>query len=125
MVRNIKDKLFYQYIYERNNGYVIQYKNEVYGWYPDLATALFDRDRFIMVDWNFSLFVELPDIPNPYEHMELPPLSHDKEYIVRIPETWRVQKRVNGKTQYYGTFKSYEEAKTRRDELIANGWCKE
>lgn len=125
MVKDKRDKFFYQYIYERNNGYVIQYKNEVYGWYPDLPTALYDRDRFMMVDWNFNLFVELPDVPNPYLHMELPPLNHDKEYIVHVPEHWRVQRKVDGKMKYYGSFRSYNEAKARRDELIINGWCNE
>ena len=119
-----KEHLFYRYIYKRNNGYQIQYKNEHYGWYPDLPTALYDRDRLEQCDWNMSIFVELPELPvNPYEHMDLPPFDKTGEYIVFVPARYRVVRKINGKQKYYGTFKSLDEAREVRDYLEAtNGW---
>lgn len=119
---NVKDKLFYRYITKRGNGYQVRKDGEHYGWYPDLPTALFDRDRLEQCDWNMSVFVELPEIPNPYEHMRLPPFEHKKEYITHLPERWRVQKSINGKMCYFGTFDNYEDAEKRRNELVMNGW---
>lgn len=96
--------------------------NEHYGWYPDLPTALFDRDRLEQCDWNFSIFVELPEIPNPYKHMELPSFEHDTSYITIVPTRFRVTKRIDGKLRYFGEFKTLDEARERRDECISNGW---
>ena len=115
---------FYRYIYKRNNGYQIEYQHEHYGWYDDLATALYDRDRLEQVDWDMSVFVELPELPvNPYEHMRLPPFEKNGEHIVCIPAHYRIQRRVNGKMKYYGTFKTLDEAREHRDYLNSiNGW---
>ena len=87
-----------------------------------MEEALFDRDRLEQTNWNVSLWLELPDMPNPYYHIELPPFNHDKTYITRLPERFKVQKRINGKAKVFGTYESYEEAKQRRDELISNNW---
>lgn len=114
-----KDKMFYRNISRRGNGFQIRYQGEHYGWYPDLPTALFDRDRLEYCDWNMSVFVELPEVPNPYEWMELPPFDERKAtYIQHIPEKWRVQKKINGKLSYFGTFDSEEEAINHRDKLL-------
>ena len=39
-------------------------------------------------------------------------------------EAFRVQKRINGTTVYFGRYKTYEEAKKRVKELERNGWKK-
>ena len=114
-----KKKLFYRNITRRGNGYQIRYDGEHYGWYPDLPTALYDRDRLEHCDWNMSVFVELPEVPNPYEWMELPPFDERKAtYIQHLPEKWRVQKRINGELCYFGTFDNEEDAIKHRDRLI-------
>lgn len=118
----MKDKLFYRYINKHGKGYQVRYKGEHYGWYPDLPTALFDRDRLEQCDWDMAVFVELPEIPNPYEHMMLPPFEKRKaSYITHIPERWRVQKMIKGKLVSFGTYDNYEDAEQRRNELIMEG----
>lgn len=115
----MKNKLFYRNITRRGNGYQVRYQGEHYGWYPDLPTALFDRDRLEQCDWDMAVFVELPEIPNPYEHMELPPFDEKKaSYIQHLPEKWRIQKRIQGKLCYFGTFDNEEDAIKHRDELL-------
>ena len=118
----MKRKAFYRYIYKQGDGYCIKKNNGYYGGYDILEEALFDRDRLEQTNWNVSLWLELPDVPNPYYHMELPPFNHDKTYITRMPERFKVQKRINGRAKVFGTYDSYEEAKQRRDELISNNW---
>ncbi len=118
----VKDKAFYRYIYKRNDGYQLQYKNEHYGFYNRLEDALFDRDRFEQVDWDMEVFVQLPEIPNPYEHMKLPDFNHDADYISIIPTSYKVFKWIDGKSRYFGSYKTLEDARLRRDELISNGW---
>lgn len=118
----LKDKAFYRYIIRRNKGYQILKNNEHYGWYENIEDALFDRDRLEQCDWNFSVFVELPEIPNPYSHMTLPPFEKAKStYIQHLPEKWRVLKRIDGKMCYFGTFDSFEEAEEHRNQLIIKG----
>lgn len=117
----MKNRFFYRGIYKKDKGYQLVHKNEHYGWYPDLPTALFDRDRLEQCGWDMEVFVQLPEIPNPYLYMELPEYHHEPEYIVYLPAKWRVQKKVNGRMCYYGTFDSYEEAEKRRNDLIKKG----
>ena len=116
-----KEKAFYRHIYKQGKGYRIIYKDEHYGWYERIEDALYDRDRLEQVDFDIQTFCELPDIPNPYEHMKLPLFDKDSEYITHIPEKWRIQKKINGKNCYFGTYRSLEEAQRRRDELIHDG----
>lgn len=117
-----KRKAFYRYIYKQGDGYCIKKNNEYYGGYDKLEDALFDRDRLIQTNWNVSLWLELPEIPNPYYHMDLPVFEHDTTYITRLPERYKVQKWVDGKPVIFGVYDSYDEAKQRRDELISNNW---
>ena len=119
----LKDDAFYRYITKRNNGWQLRKDGEHYGWYEDIEDALFDRDRLEQVEWDMSIFVELPEIPNPYYHIRLPPYEEVRSsYIQHLPERWRVQKRIDGKMSYFGTYDSFEEAEKRRNELIKNGW---
>ena len=115
----------YRYITKRDDKWQLRYKGEHYGWYNRIEEALFDRDRLESVDWDISVFVELPELPNPYDNMNLPEYEeHIASYIQHIPEKWRVQKRINGKLCYFGVYDTLEEAEKRRAELIRNRWSK-
>ena len=119
---NMKDKAFYRYIYRHGLGYRILKDNEHFGWYDRIEDALYDRDRLEQVDWDIQTWTELPETPNPYEHMNLPPYEESKStYITHIPEKWRVQKRIDGKMSYFGSYDTFEEAEKRRNELIIKG----
>lgn len=115
---------FYRYIYKQGNGYRIIYQGEHYGWYDHLPTCLYDRDRLEAVDWDIQTWTELPEVPNPYEHIQLPEYHCGMEYITHIPERWKVQKRIDGKVKYFGTYDSLEKAKERVLWLNENGWVK-
>lgn len=115
-------KISFEYIYKESDGYSIKKDNEHYGYYQNLAEALFDRDRLIQCEWDWELFVQLPETPNGYIHIELPEFDRQKTYIKHIPERWEIQKRIDGKLKYFGSYRSLEEAEKRRDELIDNGW---
>lgn len=42
--------------------------------------------------------------------------------VVTVNKKYRVQKSIDGKPRYFGQFKTLEEAKKVRDELMKNGW---
>lgn len=44
--------------------------------------------------------------------------------IVEVRKKYRIEKKINGKSVYFGQYKSLEDAQKRRDELIENGWKK-
>ena len=111
----------YRYIIKKNNGYAIEKNKEHYGWYNDLTDALFDRDRLEQVDWDWALFVLLPEVPNHYKAIELPPFKKKRDYITCIPTKWRVQKKINGRMRYFGTYDTLEEAEEKRNELLSEG----
>ena len=120
---SLKDDAFYRNITRRHNGWQLRKDGEHYGWYENVEDALFDRDRLEQVDWDMGIFVELPEIPNPYYHINLPPYEEVKSsFIQYLPEKWRVQKRINGKMCYFGTYDSFEEAEKRRDDLLRKRW---
>ena len=115
---------FYRYIYKKYNGYQILKDNIHYGWYDDIRWALFDRDRLEACDWDFEEFVWLPERDNPYLTMRLPPKELDnwRQYVYHHDNSFRIQKKINGKLKYFGTYPTLEEALDVRDELIKNDW---
>ena len=119
----LKEDSFYRNITKRGDKYQLRKNGEHYGYYDQIEDALFDRDRYEQCDWDMELFVQLPEIPNPYNHMDLPEFEERKnKYIQHIPEKWRVQKRIDNKLCYFGTFDSFEKAEERKNYLIKNGW---
>lgn len=119
----MKNKLFYRYINKHGKGYQIRKDGEHYGWYEDLPDCLYDRDRLEQCDWDIQTWTELPEVPNPYKHMELPPFEKRKaSYITHIPERWRVQKVIKGKLVTFGTYDNYEDAEARRNQLLLEGF---
>lgn len=117
---------FYRYISEEHGGYRIKKNNIHYGWYDDIRWALFDRDRLESCDWDIEEFVWLPEKENPYLNMKLPPKELDRwrQYISIGNGGFRITKRINGKQEYFGTYKTMDEAIKVRDTLIKNGWKK-
>ena len=109
---------FYRYIYKINGKYEIHKNNENYGAFDTLPEALYERDRFINVDWDWELYVQLPETNNAYIHINLPPFQHKTKHISIDREHWIVKgKGRNGK--YRGQYYNLEEAK--QVALIYNG----
>jgi len=103
-------KGFYRYIVKQGDKYRIIRNGEDYGSYRRLADALYERDRLIAVDWDWELSMELPETPNNYIHIDLPPFDHQPTHITEDKEVWIV--RGHGKRQkYYGRYPTEEEAK--------------
>lgn len=117
----------YRYVYESNNGYIIQKNHEHYGWYPELSDALYERDRLEECNWDLGEWVYMQDNKNKYESMKLPPrdlgLKRPRQYIyLNACGNWRIQKKIDGRLHQFGTFKTLDEAIKVRDELIRNEW---
>lgn len=64
-------------------------------------------------------FKELFNYTNVYER---PVGKYDMKYIYKNNWSYFIQKCINGKIRYFGTFKTLEEAIKARDELIKNNW---
>lgn len=154
-------KHFYRFIHKFEGKYDIIKDNEKYGRYNSLEDALYERDRLIAVDWDWDKSLELPEYPNNYIHIDLPPFVHQPNYISVDAEHWvvrdkgksqkyrgrfdnledakkmaliynanishrtkgyRVQRRINGRTRYFGRYQTLEEAEERVRELEKQGW---
>ena len=109
---------FYRYISSEDGKYRIRKNNELFVECKTLEEALYERDRLIGCDWDWETYVELPDTPNGYIHIDLPPFEHDANYITHVNEYWTViSKGANPK--YYGCYQSLDEAEMVRK--IYNG----
>ena len=115
---------FYKYIYPVHNGWQIKKDGETFGWYEDIRDALFDRDRLVDCNWDIEEFVWLPERPNPYHNMRLPPkeLDRPRQYVYARNSGFQIQKKINGEVKHFGMFKTLDEALKKRDELIKNNW---
>lgn len=101
---------FYRYIYKYGKKYWIIKDNE---WYTDCKTleeALYERDRLILVNWDWDLYLQLAETVNGYIHISLPPFEHKPSYVVTVKEHWEVRGKGR-KYRYYGTYQSEDEAK--------------
>lgn len=100
---------FYRYIYEENGKYWLIKNGERFIDCKTLPEALFERDRFENVGWDWDKYVQLPHTMNGYIHIDLPPFEHKPSYIAHEKECWLV--RGHGRRQkYYGTYYTREEA---------------
>ena len=109
---------FYRYISKEKGKYVIRKNGEMYAICNTPAEALYERDRLINANWDWELYVEMPDTVNGYIHISLPPFEHKASYITHIKEYWTVvSKGANPK--YYGCYHTKEEAE--RVRLMYNG----
>ena len=100
---------FYRNIYKEHGKYWLIKNGDRYIDCKTLAEALFERDRFENVGWNWDKYVQLPHTPNNYIHINLPPFEHKPNYIAHEKQCWIVYGK--GKRQkYYGRYKTVEEA---------------
>lgn len=98
---------FYHHIHKNGRLFEIVKGTELFGSYENVEDALYDRDRFIRVNWDWDLFVELVDTPNHYYQITLPPFDKQPKYVHRIREKWQVSDGEN----YHGTYYTEKEAK--------------
>lgn len=75
-----------------------------------IEEALYERDRFVNVNWDWDLYVLLQDTANGYIHIDLPPFDKEPSYITVESEYWRVRDK-GAKQRYRGVYHSEEEAK--------------
>lgn len=117
-------KDFYRYIYKVRNGYQIKKDGIHYGWYEDITDALYDRDSLEKCNWDIEEWVWLPERENKYKKMRLPPngLLRERQFIYSTPSgKWRIQKQINGKKHYFGSFDTLDEAIDERNKLLSEG----
>lgn len=100
---------FYRYIYAENGKYYIRKNGELYLICDTLEDALYERDRFENVGWNWDNYVQLVDTVNGYIHIKLPPFEHKAKHITVRKERWMVRGRGK-RRKYYGSYNTYEEA---------------
>lgn len=101
---------FYRYIRKENDKYWLIKNSERFIDCKTLEEALYERDRFENVGWDWDKYVQLPHTPNNYIHIDLPPFHHKPRYVSVENECWV----VNGprpRRKYYGTYQTLEEAK--------------
>ena len=102
-----------KYIRKRNGLYYIQKhingELKCFKCSKSLKETIELRDKLIENNWrdNDELGIE-----------EL----EDNHYIYSVGKSFHLRKSVNGKTKYFGTFKTLEEAIKARNELIMNNW---
>lgn len=100
---------FYRYIYDENGKYYIRKGGELYLICNTLAEALYERDRFENVGWNWDNYVQLVDTNNAYIHIDLPPFEHKARYITVRKERWMVRGK-GSRRKYFGSYDNYDEA---------------
>lgn len=105
----MESKSFYKHIRFQNGLYCIFKNNEMYGSYKRVEDALYERDRLMLVGWDWDLSMELVETENKYLMMDLPPFNHEPTYITIKKESWTV--RGKGKNQeYYGMYYTFSDA---------------
>ena len=103
------------------------YQGEVYGEYDDLTNALYDRDVFVDSGWDITEALARNETPNKYKLMELPEWGYDRFISIKKDSGriyYVIRKTINGKQEFFGQFKSFNEAKQEKDRLVENGWVK-
>lgn len=101
---------FYRYIRKDGNKYWLVKNGERFTDCKTLAEALYERDRFDSVGWDWDKYVQLPHTPNNYIHIDLPPFEHKPRWISEDRECWIV--RGHGRrNKYFGTYYTLDEAK--------------
>ena len=123
---------FFRYITKRGKNFEITKDNESYGMYSDVRDALHDRDLLEMVNWDMDEFLAKEDTPNRYQNIDIPSFDdyiEKKEHSKYITFQkkgdggyYTIQKTINGEMVRFGYYKTFEEAKRRRDVLIAYDW---
>ena len=104
------------YIYQTKKGKYrickkIKGKTHHFGEYPTLEISQEIRDLLVQENWN----LEKVQQKHPY-------LQNRYKYYQKIKDKYRVRKIINGKTCYYGTYHTEQEAKERVAFLKKHNW---
>ena len=109
----ITTKYDMKYIQKRNGVYFIQkhINGELkhFKGSKSLKETIELRDKLIENNWRDNGQLGIKELD-------------DNRYIYSVGKSFHLRKSVNGKTKYFGTFKTLEEAIKARDELIKNNW---
>lgn len=113
-IKQFKDTL---HIKKSHNGYIIQksIKNKMttYGSYPTFEEAEKFRNLLRKHEWDYNYFQEI------YKQST----TIRNKYICKNRGKYSVMKKTkSGVTRTYGSYKTIEEARKHRDQLIKNGW---
>ena len=124
-------KLF-RHIIRKGKGYKIIKDGISYGTYSDIRDALHDRDLYESAEWDMAEVLAKEEIPNRYLNVDIPSFDDymkEKEHSKYITFQkhgdggyYTIQKRINGKIIRFGYYKTFEEAKRKRDKLIEYDW---
>ena len=102
-----------KYIRKRNGLYYVQKhingELKCFKGSKSLKEAVEFRDKLIENNWRDDGQLGIEEL-------------EDTRYIYLSGKSFVLKKYVNGKTKYFGTFKTLEEAIKARDELIKNNW---
>ena len=114
------DNLSEKYIIFVNNYYrVNKYlngKRKNFGSFENIENACRLRDLLIENDWHES------NIPKKYFSDHSNSKGKHGKYISFINNYYRVNKKINGKLKFFGSFKDKNNAIVLRDLLVENGW---
>ena len=127
----------YKNIYYENNSYHIILRQERLAETTDLREALFLRDLLIFNDGDISAIIEANLPPNPYEQIALinfpkirkngrikGNIREDAKNIYFHNNYYEIWKTINGERNYFGRYKSEEEAAAIVEELKKEEWNK-
>lgn len=119
----------YRHIVRNGDKYVIKTESNIWGTYSKLEDALHDRDLLANANWDIGEVLASDEKDNKYYEMDLPDFDSTKnenKYItvqkIRDKEYFIVQKTIGGEQKRFGYYKTFDEAKKIRDELIKNNW---
>lgn len=123
---------FYKYIAKKGEKFVIKTRTGIWGTYKNVEDALHDRDLLVEANWDIGEVLASDEKDNKYYEMDLPDFETEKlkkdenKYISKQKtdggEYFTVQKKIKGKLKRFGYYKTLDEAKEVRDELIKNNW---
>ena len=99
-----------RYVYKNHNKYYVVYHKKNIAKCDSEEEAIKERDRLIN---------EGKIIP---QRRGRKPRCEEDRYIRRVKGKYTLQKSINGKTEYFGTFKTLEEARSERDLLESINW---
>lgn len=106
------------YIYKINNKYRIEKsiksKNKTFGHYKTFEEAIKVRDALIEVNWEENKL--------PFKIKRNRKWYQYGKHIKKVNDYYAVYRYINGKSETFGHFRTLEEAKKKRDEVIAKNW---
>ena len=109
-----------KYIIFTNNYYrvhkLLNGKQRNFGSFENIENACNLRDLLIKNDWDKS------KIPKEYFSDHSNSRGKHGKYIIYVNNYYKVNKKINGKLKFFGSFKDKNNAIVLRDLLVENGW---